>query len=249
MYVHTKGYMLAHARVEWLRNAVTISRSAVMNGPNRADAALRLVYKPVMDRVQRQFEAVGDPELVKDIVQMIFYGLLGDEEFFADFLVAEALRDQLNDFFLAVAEQRLFAARAGLAGFGKRLHHFGGHAIVEPDFAGMHAMNAFHQEIGGGLFQHDAAGAKTHGTNHVAIVFRSGQNDDARWQRIEIDFFEDGQAVFIRHAQIKEQDIRFELGEELDALRAVLRFAHNGDIFVGIEKLPQAIAKDRMVIG
>lgn len=40
---------------------------------------LRLVYEPVMYRVQRQFEAVGNPELVKNIVQMIFYRLLGDE--------------------------------------------------------------------------------------------------------------------------------------------------------------------------
>ena len=29
---------------------------------------LRLVYKPVMYCIQRQFEAVGDAELVKDIV-------------------------------------------------------------------------------------------------------------------------------------------------------------------------------------
>ena len=103
MYVHTKGSMLAHARVEWLRNAVTISRSAVVNGSNRADAALRLVYKPVMYRVQCQFEAVGNAELVKDIVQMVFYGLLGDEKFFADFLVPEALCDELHNFFLTVA--------------------------------------------------------------------------------------------------------------------------------------------------
>src|SRR6266481_3460707 len=163
--------------------------------------------------------------------------------------LSKTLCNELNNFFLAVAEQRLFAARACFAGLRKRLHHFGGHAIVEPDFAGMYTMNAFHQEIRGGLFQHDAAGSKTHGADHVAIVFSGGQNDDARGQRIEINFFEDGQAVFIRHAQVKEQDIRFELGEELDALRTVLRFTHNGDIFVGIEKLPQAIAKDRMVIG
>src|SRR6059058_4928968 len=74
---------------------------------------------------------------------MIFYGLLGDEKFFADFLVAEALRDELNDFFLAVAEQRLFAARTCLAGLRKRLHHFSGHTIVEPDLAGMHAIMLF----------------------------------------------------------------------------------------------------------
>jgi len=210
---------------------------------------LRLINQPVVNGVQRQLEAVGDAELVEDVVQMVFDGLFGDEELFADFLVAEALRDELHDFFLAVAEQWLFAARAGLAGLGKRFHDLGGHAVVEPDFAGMHAVNAFHEQVGGGLLQHYAACAKAHGANNVAIVFRGRQNDDARGQRIEIDFLENGQAVFIRHAQIEEKNIGLKLGEELDALRAVLGFPDDGDVFVGIEKLPQAIAKDRVVIG
>jgi hypothetical protein len=110
-------------------------------------------------------------------------------------------------------------------------------------------MNAFHEEIGGGLLQHHAARAETHGADNVAIVFRRGQNDDARGQRIEIDFLENGQAILIRHAQVEEENVRLELGEELDALRAVLGFPDDSDIFVGVEKLPQAIAEDRVVIG
>jgi len=47
----------------------------------------------------------------------------------------------------------------------------------------------------------------------------------------------------------KQKNIGFEFSEELDALSAVLGFADDGDIFVGIEQLPQAIAKDRVVIG
>src|SRR5712692_1841956 len=203
----------------------------------------------MVDGVQGQFEAVGDAEFVEDVVQVIFYRLLGDKKFFADFLVAEALRDKLNNFFFAVAEQGLFAAWPGFAGLRKSLHDFGGHAIVEPDFAGMHTMNTFHQKIGGGLFQDDTARTKTHGANYVAIVFRRGQYDDARRQRIEIDFLEHGQPVFVRHAQIEQKNIGLELGEELDTLRAVLRFADDGDVLVGIEKFPQAIAKDRVVIG
>ena len=66
-----------------------------------------------MKGVERQLQAIGDSQLVENVVQMILYGLLADEELLADFLVAEALRDELNDFLLAVAEQRLFAARAG----------------------------------------------------------------------------------------------------------------------------------------
>src|SRR5437660_7683598 len=77
---------------------------------------LGLVYESVVNGVQGQFEAVGDAELVEDVVQVVLDGLLGNEKLFADFLVAETLRDELNNFFFAVAEQRLFAARAGVAG-------------------------------------------------------------------------------------------------------------------------------------
>jgi hypothetical protein len=213
------------------------------------DAALRLVYKPVVNRVQRELEAVGDAEFIEDVVEMVLDGLLGDEKFFADLFVAEALGDELDDFLFAVAEQRLFAARAGFAGLREGFHDFGGHTIVEPDFAGVHAMNAFHEKIGGGLLQDDAARAEPHGADHIAIVFGGGENDDARRQRIEIDFLEDGEAVFIGHTKIEEKNIGLELGKKLDALRAVLRFADDGDVLVGIEKLAEAVAKDRVVVG
>src|SRR5260370_42696659 len=114
--------------------------------PDRGWDGLRRMAEAVVNLMQRKLEPVGEAEFVEDVVQMVFDGLLGDEKLFADFLVAKALSDKLHDFFLAVAEQRLFTARPGLAGLGKRLHDFSGHAIVEPDFAGMHAMNTFHQE-------------------------------------------------------------------------------------------------------
>src|ERR1700687_5270992 len=90
---------------------------------------LRLIDQPVMNCIKCEFEAVGDAELVEDVMQMVLDGLFGDEEFFANFLVAETLRDELNDFLLTVAEQWLFAARAGLAGLGKRFHDLCGYKV------------------------------------------------------------------------------------------------------------------------
>jgi len=199
--------------------------------------------------VQGEFKAVGNAEFVEDVVKMVLDGLLGDEKFFADFLVAKTLSHELDDFLFAIAEKGLFAARAGFAGFRKRFHDFGGHAIVEPDFAGVNAMNAFYKQVRGGLFQDDAASAQAHGADDIAIIFCRGQNDDARWQGIEIHFLEDGEAVFIGHAEIEEKNIGLQFGEHLDALRAILSFSDNGDFIVGIEKFPEAIAKDRVVIG
>ncbi len=55
-----------------------------------------------MHCIEREFEAVGDAEFVKNVVEMILHGLLADEESYADFLVSKALGDELDDFLLAV---------------------------------------------------------------------------------------------------------------------------------------------------
>src|SRR5215469_974957 len=190
----------------------------------------------MVNGVEREFEAVGHAEFVEDVVEMIFDGLFGDEKLFPDFLVAEALSDELNDFFFAVAEQRFFSARASFGRLRESLHYFGSHAIVEPDFASVNAMNAFNEKVRSRLLQDDAASAKAHGADDVAIIFSSGQHDNARGKGIEIDFFEDGEAVFVGHAKIEQQNVGLELREELDALDAILRFANDGDVFVGIEE-------------
>src|SRR5215471_17578625 len=165
----------------------------------------------MVNRVEGEFEAVGHAEFVEDVVEMIFDGLFGDEKLFPDFLVAEALSDKLNDFFFAVAEQRFFSVGASFGRLRESLHYFGSHAIVEPDFASVNAMNAFNEKVRSRLLQDDAA------------------SDNARGKGIEIDFFEDGEAVFVGHAKIEQQNVGLELREELDALDAILRFANDGD--------------------
>ena len=81
-----------------------------------------------MHCVKHQFEPVRDAELVEDVVQVILYGLLANEEFSADFFVVKALSDELNDFHLAVAEERLSAACAGFGRSRKSINRLGGHA-------------------------------------------------------------------------------------------------------------------------
>ena len=72
-----------------------------------------------MNRVEGKFQAVGDAELIENIVQVILHGLLADEKLFADFPVAKALRDELHDLFFTVAQQRLIAPRTASAEFLK----------------------------------------------------------------------------------------------------------------------------------
>src|ERR1700733_11054770 len=100
----------------------------------------------MVNRVEGEFQAVGDSPLVENIVEMVFYRLCTDEELLADFTVAEALCYELYDLFLAVAEQRLLAALPGFRRLLKRVDHFGGHAIVEPDFSVENLAYALHQQ-------------------------------------------------------------------------------------------------------
>src|SRR5579863_8577012 len=95
------------------------------------NTGLSVVDQAEEDDVKSELEAVRNAEFVEDVVQVIFYGLLGDKKLFTDLFVAEALRDELNDFLFAVGEQRLFAARPGFRRLRERLHDFGGHAIIE----------------------------------------------------------------------------------------------------------------------
>jgi hypothetical protein len=182
-------------------------------------------------------------------MEVVFNGLFRDEEFLADFLVAETLGDKLDDFFFAVGQQRLFAARAGFGGLRERFHDLGGHAIVEPDFAGVDAVNALNQKVGGGLFQDHAASTQAHSANNVAVIFGGREYYDASRQLIEIDFFQNGEPVFIGHTQIKEKDVGLELREHLDALGAILSFTDDGHFVVGIEQFAETIAENSVVIG
>src|SRR5690349_20864783 len=112
----------------------------------------------------------------------------------------------------------------------------------------MNTVNALDQQVRSGLLQHDATGAQTHRADHVAIVFGRGEHNDAGRQGVKIDFLEHRQAVFVRHPQIQEQDIGLELGEHFDAFGAVLCFADDGYIFIGIKQFAEAIAENRVVV-
>src|SRR6202521_1268776 len=99
--------------------------------PPRFSGPIRVFDQAVMDCIERQFEAVRNAELVKDVVQVILYGLLAYEELFADFFVVKALSDELNDFHLAVAEEWLIAPRTGFGRCRKGIEHFGGRVAIE----------------------------------------------------------------------------------------------------------------------
>ena len=198
--------------------------------------------------VEGEFQAIRDTEFVEYVVQVIFNGLFRDKKLLADFLVAEALGNELDNFFLAIGKQRLFTAGSRFGRFRKGFHDFRGHAVIEPNFTGVNSVNTLNEKIGGRLLEDNATSAEAHGANNIAIIFCGGEYDDAGRDGIEINFFKHGETIFIGHAKIEEQDIGFKFGEELDAFGTVLRFADDSDFFVAIEQFAQAVAKNRVVV-
>src|ERR1700735_464462 len=71
---------------------------------NRKRRRLSLINQPVVNRVERQFQAIRNAQLVENIVQVVLHRLLADEQFLADLAIAETLRHQLYDFFFAVTQ-------------------------------------------------------------------------------------------------------------------------------------------------
>src|ERR1700676_2914020 len=84
----------------------------------------------MVNGIQSKFEAIGNTELIENVVQVILDCLLADKELFADFFVAVALRDQLNDLLLPIAEQRFFAARPSLSGMRRSRRRISGLSLA-----------------------------------------------------------------------------------------------------------------------
>src|SRR5260370_8716521 len=64
--------------------------------PIKTEMQLRLIDQAMVNGIQRQLEAVGDAELVKDILQVVLDGLFGDKTLFANFLVSETPAHHIN---------------------------------------------------------------------------------------------------------------------------------------------------------
>ena len=137
-----------------------------------------------MDGVERQFQPVGNAQLVEDVVQMVLHRLLADEHLLGHFLVLEALRHQRHDLPFALAERRTLAFAAERPAAARAAHLVGGHELpdhgrggvrIQPDFAGVHFADALDQQFRGGLLQHDAGRAQLHGLDEFVLVVRRGQ--------------------------------------------------------------------------
>src|ERR1017187_9462283 len=209
---------------------------------------LRLVDQAVVYGVEGKFETVGNSQFMEDIVQVVLHRLFADELLFANLAVSETLRHELNNFLLALAEQRLFPPLSRFGRFLEGVDYLGGHAIIEPDFAVMDLADALQKQIAGGLLQQHAARSQTHRAHHIAVVFRRRQDDHAGRKSVEIHLFEYAQTILLRHAQIEQENVRLQLSEHLRTLDAVGGLAHDLDVVRHFEQLAETVAENRVVV-
>ena len=82
------------------------------------DGRLAAGVQVVVDGVERQFQAVGNSQLIEDVVQVVLHRLLTDEHLLGHLFVLETLRHQRHDFPLALAERGAFAVAGSRLGVG-----------------------------------------------------------------------------------------------------------------------------------
>ena len=76
----------------------------------RENGLLRNSRKELLFKnVERQLQAVTDPQLIKNGGEMVFDGFLADEQFLGDVPIFVSLDDQLNHFQFATREITLVA--------------------------------------------------------------------------------------------------------------------------------------------
>src|SRR5689334_24114501 len=117
--------------------------------------------KPFMNCVEREFEAVGNAELVEDVMQVVFYRLLADEHLLCHLAVLVALGNKTDNLTLALAE------RAPLAVSGSRMcsehlsrgrelpHYCSGGVGVQPNLTRVDLADRFHYQFRSSLLQNN----------------------------------------------------------------------------------------------
>jgi hypothetical protein len=184
-------------------------------------------------------DAVGEVELVEDVVEVAVDGAFGDAELVGDLAVAEALGDEVEDFLLAGAE--------GIGGPGLGGGVVGGVAD-EGDEAG---------ESGGGddgLAAGDgpdgsedvvdaaglgdvADGAGLDGlVDELGLVAVDGEYDDLDLGQFLLDEGGGLEPVAAGHLDVHEDDVGAELAGLLEGFEAIGGVAEDGDVGADLEE-------------
>jgi hypothetical protein len=103
---------------------------------------------------------------------------------------------------------------------------------IQPDFAAMHFADAFDDEFGRGLLEHDTGTAQLHGLHEFVLVFRSREDDDAGALVGLLQRLQRREAIQVGHAQIEQQHVRIQFLDPVQNLATVGRFSHDLEVLL-----------------
>jgi hypothetical protein len=201
-----------------------------------------------VDGVKREFQAIGDAQLIENIVQVILHRLLADEHLFSNLFVPEALRHQTDYLSLAKAERSIFfggVVRVPAASKRRCGWRRGGRLV--PRFTGVHFLYASEQCIKRSLLGQDAGGNAPRRSAASVALGRRQQNHSEIFVLL-LEFLEQIGSGRFDHDGIEQQDGGMVLIRELQHLLAVSGFADHGYARLAGKKLVKAGSEDRVPI-
>ena len=155
------------------------------------------------DQARRQFPPRAHLQLVVNVTDMSAHGVDADRQARADFLVAQAIDQQLED--LALARTQV-DSRIGWRAV-KRFNDLAGNGPGHRRFSTRDLRDCLHDVLAGGAFEQVAAGAGFEGGKDAFLVLEHRQHDDGAFGN---HAFEPGRrldSVDARQADIHQDDV------------------------------------------
>src|ERR1041385_2272817 len=173
---------------------------------------------------QRQFQAVGYAQLVKNVSEVMLDRLLGDRELFGNVLIGISIDDGCNDVKFA-RRQIVGAFPAPLLGYGGEVpddsHQVRNAFAAHPELAVHHATNALQEELSGGFLEDYASHSVVQSIHNLFALDGCRKQDD-------LDGFNGAAALpdrfesrNTRHGKVQQQDVGFKLVSHLDGFSAI----------------------------
>lgn len=198
-------------------------------------------------------DAVGQSQLVEDVVQMAANGALGDAQLFGNLAVAVAQRDEAEHFLFAPGEvigRHSFLGRTGRIGpVDDELHEVGKRRGRDEGLAARDEPDCSNDFVDVADFRNVADGSRADClVNQVGLVVLDGQDDNLGFRDNLPDRRGRRQSIAVGHANIHKDDVRPKFARQVDRGIAVGCLADDIEVRAVSQQNPQALSYNVVVV-
>ena len=115
-----------------------------------ADKNLFRIDEPMVDRVQNEFQSIGDSQFVEYVRQVVFYGVLADAKFLRQIFVGIACANKRYDLLLPRSEAEVRAGGGrprGRRHVAQSIDEIRNTLLTHPVLSFSHTTNALQEQI------------------------------------------------------------------------------------------------------